>query len=315
MDHGPASPRGSRDKPNVTAVGRSRLRRVATHRSGVTGRGYEFDHVRTPRADFHLGPSQPLLRLSESGPEYIFDFFGFMIRPSQGWREPGALASSPRTRRTLGGGLSRFTGRGLKVRAPGDRNSMESSQFISGQPLTNLSRQGLVATAAELERFSADIWGFCACMAASRRPSAGIGQTCSLVCPVPRRTYYPATTWCRVGRQRWIAGAGVVHFLIAQRDPEHTLPDQRLRTMSHTTRLSTIHEARRKAINQTNRPVRRPQQQRPRVQSHHTTVETRHHTPAFDTGKHQRFRYTLCRHRGTLLGRDNSLVSKELRNE
>lgn len=59
-------------------------------------------------------------------------------------------------------------------------------------------------------------------------------------------------------------------------------------------------------------PVRRPQQQRPHVRSHHTTVKTRHHAPAFDAGKHERLRYTLCRHRRTPLGRDNSLVSKEL---
>ena len=87
MDHGPASPRGNRDKPNVTAMRRSRIHPVANVARGWLVEG--TNHVRPPRADFHCEPSQPLLRLSDTS---------MNLRPATTWRR------ARRRRRSAPGG-------------------------------------------------------------------------------------------------------------------------------------------------------------------------------------------------------------------
>ena len=66
-------------------------------------------------------------------------------------------------------------------------------------------------------------------------------------------------------RQRRVVAQLVVidQILITQRNPEHALSDQRLDRVLDQRRRAAIGETRGKPLNQADRPIRRPQQQRP----------------------------------------------------
>jgi hypothetical protein len=90
----------------------------------------------------------------------------------------------------------------------------------------------------------------------------------------------------------------VVQILIAHSQGEHPLAHQGGDLVLNPLRLAGVPEATRQPVDQTDRPIRRPQQQSPGVRRHHPTVEAGHHLTAFDTCKLELFRVTLCRHRG-----------------
>lgn len=91
----------------------------------------------------------------------------------------------------------------------------------------------------------------------------------------------------------------VVEVLVAERDGEYPLPDQRRDRMLDLRLGSTIDKARCQPIHHPDRPIRRPQQQRARVRCDCATVKRRDHLAAFDGFKSKNIRDTLCLHRGS----------------
>ena len=90
----------------------------------------------------------------------------------------------------------------------------------------------------------------------------------------------------------------VVEILVAKRDPEHPLADQRRHLVLDQLRAPHVVKARRKPIHHPDRAIGRAQQQRPGVRRDRAAVERRHHRAAFNGFKSKQFRATLCRHRG-----------------
>ena len=90
----------------------------------------------------------------------------------------------------------------------------------------------------------------------------------------------------------------VDQVLIAERDAEHPLPDQRRHLVDHPLRRPAVGEAGREALDQPDRPVGRPEQQPARVRRDRAAIEIRHHRTAIDRCESHRLRATLCRHRG-----------------
>jgi hypothetical protein len=68
--------------------------------------------------------------------------------------------------------------------------------------------------------------------------------------------------------------------LIAEREANDPLADQGAQRMHHSAPIAPVNEARRDPIDQPDRPIRLPQQQRPGVRRHRTPVERGDHAPA-----------------------------------
>jgi hypothetical protein len=100
-------------------------------------------------------------------------------------------------------------------------------------------------------------------------------------------------------RQRRIVAQLVVidQILITQRNAEYALPDQRPHLVLDQRRRAAIGKTRREPLDQADRPIRRPQQQGPRVRSHPAAVKPRYHRVPFDGCKSKQIRATLCQHR------------------
>ena len=75
----------------------------------------------------------------------------------------------------------------------------------------------------------------------------------------------------------------VVEVLIPQRHPKHALPDECPHRMFDQVRITLIDKPAREPIDQSDRLIRAPQEQRPGIRAHRPTVERRHHTAAFYT--------------------------------
>jgi hypothetical protein len=90
----------------------------------------------------------------------------------------------------------------------------------------------------------------------------------------------------------------VDQVLIAERQSDHPLADQRLDLVLNQLWAARVTEAGREAIDEADRPVRRPKQQRPGVRSDASPVESRHHRTPFDGFKSKQIRDTPCLHRG-----------------
>ena len=88
-------------------------------------------------------------------------------------------------------------------------------------------------------------------------------------------------------------------IFVAQRNPEYALPDQCADLMRDQFGCAAIGETRSKPLDQSDRPVRRPQQQGPGIRGHPTAVKCRHHRAPFDGCKSEQIRVTLCLHRGS----------------
>ena len=69
----------------------------------------------------------------------------------------------------------------------------------------------------------------------------------------------------------------VVEILVAKRDPEHPLPDQRHHLVLDQFRTPHVVKARRKPIHQPDRAIRRAQKQRTGIRRDRATIERRHH--------------------------------------
>jgi hypothetical protein len=92
----------------------------------------------------------------------------------------------------------------------------------------------------------------------------------------------------------------IVHVLVAERDADDPLPDQRRQRVHHLVLLAAVLKARRDPLDQPNRTIRMPQQQPAAVRTHGAGVERRHHTAPSEAFKLELFRATLCLHRTPL---------------
>ena len=102
----------------------------------------------------------------------------------------------------------------------------------------------------------------------------------------------------------------VDQVLVAERDAEHPLPDQRRHLVDHPLRRPAIREAGREALDEPDRPVGRSEQEPARVRRDRAALEIRHHRTAIDPCESHRLRATLCWHRGDLLRGPKSLSQK-----
>jgi hypothetical protein len=90
----------------------------------------------------------------------------------------------------------------------------------------------------------------------------------------------------------------VVQVLVAERQAEHALADQRAHRMLDQHRRTRIAEAGREPIDQPDCSVRGAQQQRTGIRRDRPTIKRRDHAAPCDACKSKQIRATLCRHRG-----------------
>jgi hypothetical protein len=90
----------------------------------------------------------------------------------------------------------------------------------------------------------------------------------------------------------------VVEILIAKRNPEHPLADQRHHLVLDQFRAPHVVKARGQSIHHPDRAIRCAQQQRSGIRRDRAPIERRHHRAAFNRFKSKEIRATLCRHRG-----------------
>jgi hypothetical protein len=106
----------------------------------------------------------------------------------------------------------------------------------------------------------------------------------------------------REQRQHRIKAQGIVivHVLIAQRQADNPLADQRFERMHYSPRIAPVPKARPNPIDQANRSIHLPQQQRPSIRRHCAAVKRRLDPTAVKTFERKLFRDTLCLHRTPL---------------
>ena len=95
----------------------------------------------------------------------------------------------------------------------------------------------------------------------------------------------------------------IVQVLVAERDAEHALADERGDRVLDEPRVPRVAEASGEPANQIEPPVGGAEQQPARVRRQRAAVELGHHGPAFDPCKQARFCATLRLHRATFLNR------------
>jgi hypothetical protein len=98
----------------------------------------------------------------------------------------------------------------------------------------------------------------------------------------------------------------VVQILVAERQGEDALPDQRLDPMFDQARVAPVEEASGEAAHQVEAAIELPQQKRAGIRGDRPAIETRDHGTAFDGFKLEQLPGTLCLHRGILSASDNS---------
>jgi hypothetical protein len=105
----------------------------------------------------------------------------------------------------------------------------------------------------------------------------------------------------------------VDQVLVPERDAEHALRHHRLDRVLDLRLGTVVTETRREPRRQADRPIGRPEQQRPGIRGDLAAVERRHHLAALDHFISEQVAATLCRHRGAPLHRVNSLLQKNYR--
>ena len=105
----------------------------------------------------------------------------------------------------------------------------------------------------------------------------------------------------------------IVEVLVAERQAEHALADQRLQAVLDQLGRARIAEAGRKARHETDRLVGGAEQQRTAIRGDRAAVESAHNPASIHRSEIERILDTLCRHRGNLLLRPKSLSQKHFR--
>src|SRR4051794_19362111 len=90
----------------------------------------------------------------------------------------------------------------------------------------------------------------------------------------------------------------IVHICVAERDPKHALADEGCHLVLDQVRAAPVREAGRKASDQVDRPIGRPEQQRSGIRGDRAAIECRLDLAALDRCKTEEVRATLCEHRG-----------------
>ena len=86
---------------------------------------------------------------------------------------------------------------------------------------------------------------------------------------------------------------------VAQRNPEHALPDHPRHRVLDQFGRAVIAEAAGKPLDQLDLPVGGAQQHRPALRGHPAAVKPGHHRTPFDWRKTKQIRATLCPHRAS----------------
>jgi hypothetical protein len=117
------------------------------------------------------------------------------------------------------------------------------------------------------------------------------------------------------GRQHRIVAQLIVidQILISQGNAEHPLRQHGPDAVLDLPLGATIEEAGGEPLDQTDRPIGRPEQQRAGVGGALAAIEGGHHLAALDHFITEQIAATLCRHRGAPLHRSNSLSQKNYR--
>jgi len=102
----------------------------------------------------------------------------------------------------------------------------------------------------------------------------------------------------------------VDEIFVAERDADHPLHHHRFDAVLDLGLDATILEAGGEPLDQPDRPIGRPEQQRTGVRGGLAAVERGHHLTALDRFISEQVAITLCRHRGAPLHRDKSLSQK-----
>jgi hypothetical protein len=112
--------------------------------------------------------------------------------------------------------------------------------------------------------------------------------------------------------QHWVVPQVVMvdQVLVAERDAEDTLADQRGDLMLDPRRVASVAEAAGEALDQPDGAVGGTEQQRAGIRGDRPAVEAGHHGAARDRCKLEQRRVTLCRHRGPPLRRRKALSQK-----
>jgi hypothetical protein len=105
----------------------------------------------------------------------------------------------------------------------------------------------------------------------------------------------------------------VVDILIAERDAEDALAEQRWQRVDGGIQIAAILEAARQPRHQPDRFVGLAQQQRARVRADLPAIEGAHNLAALDSSEIERILATLCRHRGEPRARVKSLLHNNFR--
>jgi hypothetical protein len=100
----------------------------------------------------------------------------------------------------------------------------------------------------------------------------------------------------------------VDQVLVSERDPEDALADKGCDIMLDAIGSARVGEAGGEAPDEVDGPIRGAEQQRAGIGCDRSAIEGRHDGPPFDRCKQERFRATLCRHRGSPLSRAKSLL-------
>jgi hypothetical protein len=89
----------------------------------------------------------------------------------------------------------------------------------------------------------------------------------------------------------------VDQILVAQRNPNHPLPDQSPYRVLDQLRRAVVGEAAGKTLDQPDRPIGGAEQHRPGIRGHPAAVEPSHHRAPFHACKAKSIRATLRLHR------------------
>ena len=105
----------------------------------------------------------------------------------------------------------------------------------------------------------------------------------------------------------------IVEVLVAERQAEHALADQRHQAVLDQLGRTGVAETGRKAFDEPDRLVGGAEQQRTAIRGDRAAVKGAHNPTTFDGSEIERILPTLCRHRGALLLRPKSFSQKHFR--
>ena len=181
---------------------------------------------------------------------------------------------------------------------------------VKHQPLR---RQALPGLDEQVGQHVLELLGIVVDLPVAVRPAPGgrVFETVQRALARQRRAALAASLGLvRQQRQHGIAPqlVVVVEVLVSQRDARDPLRHQRPHRMLRETGVAVVREAAGHPVEEAQRPVDAPQQQRSGVRRDRSAVERGGHPAAPDSLKRERNRFTLCRHRSSVGNRSKLLA-------